>query len=135
MIGVVICTHSTLAEALLQAACMIVGEFPAAQTVSVMPGEGMDLIREKIGDAIREVDQGDGVLIMCDMFGGTPSNLSLSFLSDQVEVVTGVSLPMLIKFFTCREQPLDEVAQITCDHTRENVLVAGALLKRRKGDG
>ncbi|MFN3198521.1 MAG: PTS sugar transporter subunit IIA [Bradymonadia bacterium] len=133
MIGAVICTHHTLAQALLEAACMIVGEFPAVEAVSVLPGESMDEIRERLQSAIGNVDHGDGVLVMCDMFGGTPSNLSLSFLKDDVEVITGVNLPMLIKFFTCRTEPLGEVAQMICDHTRENVLVAGALLRRRRG--
>lgn len=133
MIGAIICTHHNLAEALLEAARMIVGDIPRVEAIGVMPGEGMTEIREKLQAGIAEVDQGDGVLVMCDMFGGTPSNLSLSFLSDKVEVVTGVNLPMLIKFYTCRTQPLAEVAESICEHTRENVLVAGALLRRRKG--
>lgn len=110
---------------------MIVGPMNGVQTVSVQPGDGMDAVIERIKTAIEAVDQGAGCVVLCDMFGGTPSNLSLSFLSEQVEVITGVNLPMLIKLFTCRDQPLDEVADMICKHGRDNVLVAGALLRKR----
>ena len=83
-------------------------------------------------EAIASVDTGAGVLLLCDMFGGTPSNLSLSFLDDKVEIVTGVNLPMLLKLYTSREQNLAEVAQTICDHARQSTLVAGALLRPKK---
>jgi mannose PTS system EIIA component len=128
MTGVVICTHHTLAEALAETARMIVGEFPACVAVSVLPGEGPEVILEKLHAAVKEVSSGDGVLLLCDMFGGTPSNLSLSLLGDDVEVVTGVNLPMMLKLFTHRHGPLAEVAAVARDHGRENILVAGELL-------
>lgn len=128
MIGVVLCTHAGLGEALVDSARMILGEFPQAESVAVRPGDGMEDILERLRAAIGQVDDGDGVLLLCDMFGGTPSNLSLSFLGDGVEVVTGANLPMMLKLFTARDQPLGEVARAVCEHGRENVLVAGALL-------
>lgn len=130
MIGVVICTHGDLAEHLLASACMIVGDFPGANTVAVHPGDGPDEIRARLEKAIGEVDAGDGVLLLCDMFGGTPSNLCLSLLGDDREVVTGVNLPMLLKLWTTRTGDLGEVARSVAHHTRDNILVAGDLLRR-----
>ena len=79
--------------------------------------------------AVKEVNFGDGDLLLCDMFGGTPSNLSLSFLAEDVEVVTGVNLPMLLKLYTQRESPLLEVASAVQSHGRDNIRVAGQILK------
>ena len=132
MIGVVLCTHSNLGAALLETANMIVGEYEQATSVSVLPEESGEDIVDKLLQAIREVDAGSGVLILCDMFGGTPSNVSLTQLSDNVEVVTGANLPMLLKLYTSREGPLDEVARQIQSHGRENILVAGALLGTTK---
>lgn len=129
MIGVVVCTHANLAEALIDATEMILGEFPNASTVSVLPGESGEDIVDKLSTAIAEVETGSGVVILCDMFGGTPSNVSLTLLSDSVEIVTGVNLPMLLKLSTCRTQPLSDVARLIQTHSRENILVAGALLR------
>ena len=102
MIGAVICSHHDLGRALLDTVSMIVGEFPAATSVSVRPGDGPEAIREHLVAAIAEVDSGEGVVLLCDMLGGTPSNLSLSLLGERVEVVTGVNVPMLLKLFTHR---------------------------------
>ncbi len=107
---------------------MIGGEFPSCEAVSVLPGEGPETILEKLRTAVKSVGDGDGVLLLCDMFGGTPSNLSLSLLGDDVEVVTGVNLPMMLKLFTHRSGPLAEVAAVARDHGRDNILVAGELL-------
>jgi PTS system mannose-specific IIA component len=133
MIGVVVCTHGTLAGALVETANLIVGDYPNITPVGLKSGDAPEDVMNRIRDAIAEVDAGAGVLILCDMFGGTPSNLSLSFLGDDVEVVTGVSLPMLLKLYTSRDAPLPEVAQSVCDHARQSTLVAGSLLKPKKG--
>jgi PTS system mannose-specific IIA component len=133
MIGVVICAHHTLAPALAETAETIVGEYPALTAVAVDYGDAPDVTREHIQAAIREVDSGQGVLLLCDMFGGTPSNLSLSLLSDELEVVTGVNLPMLLKLFTERERgELSQVAATIRDDAREKIMVAGELLRPRK---
>jgi len=131
MIGVVVCTHGALAQQLLASARMIVGEYPAAEGVAVEPGEGPDAIRARISKAVEAVDDGAGVLLLCDMFGGTPSNLCLSLLGDDREVVTGVNLPMLLKLWTSRDGALDEVARQVARHTRDNILVAGDLLRKK----
>lgn len=133
MIGVVVCTHGTMAQSLVDTANLIVGEFPGCAAVGLKPGEPMEDAIARLRLAIDSVDDGSGVLILCDLFGGTPSNLSLSFLSDKVEILTGASLPMLLKLYTSRDGPLAEVAQSVCDHARQSTLVAGSLLKPKKG--
>lgn len=133
MIGVVLCTHHRLGEALLEAAQMIVGEFSHVASVAVMPGDDMEPLLAQISAAITKVDTGSGVVVLCDMFGGTPSNLSISFLGDQVEIVTGVNLPMLLKLFTCRGQmSLPKAATTIRSHGSQNILVAGELLQKRR---
>jgi len=133
MIGVVVCTHAGLSQALLDSARMILGTFDNALAVSVDSGDSPERIQERLHEAVSEVDGGGGVLVLCDMFGGTPSNMSLSLLSDTVEVITGVNLPMLLKLHSSREGGLKEVAEEVQTYGRENILVAGALLQSRGG--
>lgn len=134
MIGVVVCTHHDLGQALVETAEMIVGPYEGAAVVAVRRGDDMDGILARLREALQAVDQGAGVLVMCDMFGGTPSNLSLSLLGENVEVVTGVNLPMLLKFYTSRGQgALAEVAQTVQEHARLNIMVAGDLLRGKGG--
>ena len=128
MIGLVICTHSNLAEALLNSAEMIVGSIPSSAAVGVHPGDSPEDIHSRLSDALTEVDQGDGVIVLCDMFGGTPSNISLTFLSPTIDVVTGVNLPMVLKFFTTREGPVADVSSAIQLHARDNILAAGVLM-------
>jgi PTS system mannose-specific IIA component len=136
MIGVVICTHLNLAQALIETLEMIVGELPAAEAVCVRPGDSQDDIRRRLGEAIAKVDDGDGVVVLCDMFGGTPANLAIPMLSERVEVVTGVNLPMLLKLYTHRDRPLAEVATSLCEHARQSIHVAGDFLRgAAKGGG
>src|SRR3954470_18757115 len=97
MIGVVVVTHGQLATELVNAAETIVGELPRFAAVSIGWHEDTEDARQEIAQAIERVRQGDGVLLLTDMFGGTPSNLAMTFLGDGIEVITGVNLPMLIK--------------------------------------
>ncbi len=98
MIGVVVVTHGQLAIELVNAAETIVGDLPQFAAVSIGWHDDVDDAREEIKQAIARVQGTDGVLILTDMFGGTPANLALTFLeADRVEVITGVNLPMLIK--------------------------------------
>ena len=98
MIGVVVVTHGQLATELLNAAEAIVGDLPRFAAVSIGWHDDADDAREEIRQAIARVQSGSGVLLLTDMFGGTPTNMGLSFVEpDRVEVVTGVNLPMLIK--------------------------------------
>ncbi len=134
MVGVVVVTHCHLAEELICAAQLVVGEeLKQFQAVSVEPKDGSDAIREKIMAAIRRVDGGQGVLILTDMYGGTPSNISLSFLEEKrVEVITGVNLPMLLKLATSQDPlALDELAAFITDYGQRNINLASQVLKKR----
>src|ERR687892_611162 len=104
MLGVVVVTHGQLATELLNAAEMIVGELPRFAAVSIGWHDDVEQARGEIEQAIARLDASDGVIVLTDMFGGTPSNLAMSLLEDgRVEVVTGVNLPMLIKLASLRE--------------------------------
>ena len=129
-VGIVVVTHYRLGEEFLQALDLIVPEHPPFGAVSVDPKQPVDEMRAAIAAAIRAADAGDGVLVLTDMFGGTPSNISLSFLEERrFEVVTGVNLPMLIKLATLREEkPLEELAGFIKEYGRRNISVASELL-------
>ncbi len=134
MIGVVVVTHCHLAEELICAAQLVVGEeLKQFQAVSVDPKDGSDVIREKIMAAIRKVDTGEGVLILTDMYGGTPSNISLSFLEEKkIEVITGVNLPMLLKLATYpNHQDLEQLAAFITDYGQRNINLASEVLRKR----
>lgn len=97
MIGLLIVTHCDLGKELLNAAEFILGKIEAVDTIAITETSGTDLLRKKIEAKVGALDKGDGVLILTDMFGGTPSNLGLSFLKEgKIEVLTGVNLPMII---------------------------------------
>jgi mannose PTS system EIIA component len=132
MTGLVVVAHAGLAIELLKAAEMIVGPIEGATAVGIQPSDSVEAIRLAIVAAIDQVS-GDGVLIMTDMFGGTPSNMSLSFLQDnRIEVLTGVNLPMLIKFASDRQRyGVAELAAAVKESGREGVAVAGDYLKKR----
>ena len=134
MIGVVIVTHCHLAEELIAAAKLVVGEdLKQFHPVSIEPKEQSEEIREKIIAAIRKVDEGQGVLILTDMYGGTPSNISLSFLEEKkIEVITGVNLPMLLKLATYQDdRDLESLAVFITDYGQRNINLASEVLKKR----
>ena len=134
MVGVVIVTHCYLAEELIAAAKLVVGEeLKQFLPVSIDPKAGSEEIREKIIAAIRKVEEGQGVLILTDMYGGTPSNISLSFLEEKrVEVITGVNLPMLLKLATYKnEMDLEQLAVFITDYGQRNINLASEVLKKR----
>jgi len=131
MIGLVVVAHAGLAAELITAAEMIVGPIERAVAVEIKPDDSVDAIRGALNSAISSVSM-DGIIIMTDMFGGTPSNMSLSFLEDnRVEVLTGVNLPMLIKFASDRNRlQVAELAAQIRDCGRDGVTVAGDYLKK-----
>jgi PTS system mannose-specific IIA component len=134
MIGVVVVTHCHLSEELVAAARLVVGEeLKQFEAVSIAPTEGSEEIRKKIVAAIRKVDGGRGVLILTDMYGGTPSNISLSFLEEKkIEVITGVNLPMLLKLATTeRNMDLETLATFITDYGQRNINLASEVLKKR----
>lgn len=141
MIGVVIVTHYRLAEEFLQALALIVGDVEHVRAIGLDPTqETPEQMRARIEVALREVDRGEGVLVLVDMFGGTPSNLALAFLEvGKVEVVTGLNLPMLVKVGRPKEgATLAELAELACEYGRRNISVASGVLgsrEKQKGAG
>ena len=126
----VIVTHGHLAGELLAAAEMIVGPISHIAAVSIGWHDDVDAARDEVQRAITRVSQKSGVLLLTDMFGGTPTNIASMFLEEgAVEVITGVNLPMVIKLATATaEDPLAEIARKICDQGRQGIYLAGALL-------
>jgi mannose PTS system EIIA component len=134
MIGVVVVTHGQLATELVNAAETIVGDLPRFAAVSIGWHEDTADAREDIAQAVARVDQGQGVLILTDMFGGTPCNLAMTFLArDNVEVITGVNVPMLIKLAGLQERTgLLDAAREMREQGRNAIWVASDLLRAEK---
>jgi PTS system mannose-specific IIA component len=137
MIGVVVVTHGQLATELVNAAEMIVGDLPRFLAVSIGWHEDVNDARGDIAQAIERVNGEEGVLLLTDMFGGTPSNLGMTFLEkDRLEVITGVNLPMLIKLAGLRKSSdLLAVAREMREHGRNAIWVASDLLRGEKPGG
>lgn len=131
MIGLLIVTHCDLGRELLNAAEFIVGRIDAADTISVVETTGSEGLRKSIEQKIMALDRGEGVIILTDMFGGTPSNLSLSFLKeDRVEVLTGVNMPMVIATVQCRSgMKLSEAATKAMEAGKTGISLASRLLE------
>jgi mannose PTS system EIIA component len=135
-LGVVVVTHGQLATELVNSAEMIVGDLPNFAAVSIGWHDDVDRAREDIGLAIARVqtsaggDEPAGVLVLTDMFGGTPANLAVTFVTPQVEVVTGVNLPMLLKLARPQKQTeLAALAREMREHGRNAIWVASELLR------
>ena len=133
MIGVLIVTHQELAQALLSVVDLIMGRQEGMAAVSLDPTLPPETSMEQIKQGLAQVNNGNGVVIFTDMLGGTPSNLSLSFLQEgKVEVVTGVNLPMLMKLAHLRESSdLGEVAAALRESGRQGITVASEVLNRK----
>lgn len=133
-IGGVIVTHGHLANELLSAAEMIVGPVAHITAISIGWHDDVDAARDEIERAITRVSEGRGVLLLTDMFGGTPTNIASIFLAeDEVEVVTGVNLPMVIKLASqTNEESLAVVARRVRDQGQEGIYLAGDLLAPHK---
>ena len=135
MIGIVIVTHRQLGDALIEAAEFIMGNRPEALvSVSIDLKESADMLRGKIAEGIKKVKSEDGVLILTDMFGGTPSNLSYSFLEEgHIEVISGVNLPVLIQAANVRgKMNLEELAVKLEEFGKKSISLASSILKGNK---
>ena len=129
MIGLVLVTHGRLAEEFVAAMEHVVGRQDQVRTVSIGPDDDMEERRGEIIEAASEVNSGDGVILLTDMFGGTPSNLSISLLGKgDVEVIAGINLPMLIKLASMRDKPLAEAVAAAQEAGRRYINVASRLL-------
>ena len=135
MIGIVIVTHCQLGEALIEATEFIIGERPGSlESVSIDLSENAEKLRSKISQGIKKVEEQEGVLILTDMFGGTPSNLSYSFLEEgRIEVLSGVNLPILIQAASMREKmKLDQLASKLESFGKKSISLASGILKGNK---
>jgi PTS system mannose-specific IIA component len=131
LIGVVAVSHCRLAEEMLCAAELITGPFPACKALCLQADQPVEEMVKQLRDAVKEVDQGKGVLILTDLFGGTPANISLAFLGPKIEVVCGMNLPMLIKLAGCRKgRPLAEVASLVKEYGQRHISLASEVLAR-----
>jgi PTS system mannose-specific IIA component len=132
MIGVLIVTHLDFGKQLLETAESIIGKQELCKALSVDTSQSMEQILGDIQLSVTELDKGDGVIILTDMFGGTPSNLSFSLLkSYNLEVITGANLPMLLKIFSSRNLSLKELANEAKIAGKKGIRVAGELLQRK----
>jgi len=131
MIGFLIVTHCELGRELLNAARFIVGRIDRADTISITETAGGEEIRNLIEEKVKALDSGQGVIILTDMFGGTPSNLSLAFLREgTVEVLTGVNLPMIIAIIQNRSDlKLSALAERAREAGRNGISLASKLLE------
>ena len=135
MIGIVIVTHNRLADALIESAEFIIGKrSEAIASVSIDLNQSAESLRKKIADGIKEVDKKDGIIILTDMFGGTPSNLSYSFLDEgRIEVLSGVNLPILVQAINSREKTdLAELGTNLEKFGKKSISLASGILKGNK---
>jgi PTS system mannose-specific IIA component len=120
-----------LAQEMLAVAEIIVGPLRNCKAVCFKPDQPVEELIKLMGDAIKEVDQGNGVLILTDLFGGTPANIGLSFQGPRVEVICGMNLPMLIKLAGCRKgHSLSEAASLVKEYGQRHISLAGQVLSR-----
>lgn len=134
MIGILVLTHGDLGRQFIETAKLIgLKSDECVTSVSVDPSDSTDDLMDVVEQAIRDQCRGDGVLILTDLFGGTPTNLSLTFLEEgRVEVVTGLNLPMVVKAINDRENhDLQSLARLASDAGRENIYLAGEVLRNR----
>jgi PTS system mannose-specific IIA component len=135
MVGVLVVSHGRFAETLISSVQSIVGNLQRIKGVSIWPKDREKEIKDRIQKNMAEVDDGDGVVILTDVMGGTPTNLSFSFLEDEkVEVVTGVNMPMLLALSSYRRgKSLEELSRLVKKSGRRSITLAKGVLglKRR----
>lgn len=132
MVGIVIVTHGSFGKTLLDAAETVLGEQENCLAIGVDVNKGVDETMEEIRKAIRSVEGGKGVLALTDLFGGSPTTMSLSLMkSEKLEVITGVNLPMLVSALQSRSMDIDALAQTVNTAGQQGIKVAGAMLRKK----
>ncbi len=133
MVGLLLVSHGKIAESFLHVARNIYGEIKGVQAICLPEPLDEKVVLEEIQKACKQIDNGEGVLVLTDMFGGTPANLCFSLLEDDViEVLTGMNLPMILKIISSQEEiSLSELAQLAKDCGRENIYLAREILEQR----
>ncbi len=131
VIAIIAVSHCRLAEEMLRVAELIVGPLEACRAMCFQADQPVEELTRQMKDTIRELDQGKGVIVLTDLFGGTPANISLSFMGPKVEIVCGMNLPMLIKLAGCRaEVSLREAASQAKEYGRRHISLASEVLSR-----
>ena len=130
MIGLILVTHGKLADEFVAAMAHVVGQQEAITAISIGPEDNMEKRRADIGAAVKQVDSGAGVIILTDLFGGTPSNLAISLMKKgKVEVIAGINLPMLIRLAKARScMPLEQAVVAARDAGRSYITIASEFL-------
>jgi len=137
MVGILIVSHGNLAEALISSVQILVGNLPNVRGVSIWPQDGKEEIQDRMKKQMAEVDDGEGIIILTDLLGGTPTNLSLPFLNDErVVVVTGVNIPMLLALSSYqKEKSLEEIGGLVKKAGQRSITLAqnaGGAERRKK---
>lgn len=140
MIGIVVVTHGELARGFVQATELILGTQDQLRAIELRADEDVDVTKMRLAEAVKELDRGEGVVILTDMFGGTPSNLALTFHAEgKVEVLMGLNLPMLLKLVSARggtegedgKKSLSELSTIVADYGKKNIQAATEILRKK----
>lgn len=135
-VGIIVFTHADYGKALIASAEGILGVQPGYEILTVGSGVDVEDTMAKLRSAVERLDDGGGVVVFTDMFGGTPSNLSISLLGSlNVEVITGVNLPMLLRAFNRRNESLIELARASREAGVQGIVVAGEILRQKTKDG
>jgi PTS system mannose-specific IIA component len=131
MIGVVLVSHGDLAKGIVSSASMLVSQLDQLASVTLWPEDNPDEFQKKLEDAVKQVDTGDGVFILADMLGGTPSNRAMYSLGDKVRMLTGLSLPMLYSFLNIREESTDiaAIAKDVMEEAKEGMVDVNEMIK------
>lgn len=134
-VGIIVVAHADYGSAMLRTAEFILGTLSDCTSISVDIAQEVPETVRRLDDAAQRLDKGAGVIILTDMFGGTPTNLALSLLGNHhVEVVTGVNLPMLLKVFSSRTKSLEELAELAGEAGTKGIVVAGKMLRNKTRD-
>ena len=136
MKGIVIACHGNLADGFVSASEMILGEIENLKAVSVDVAQDPEAVQDTIREAIKTVDQGDGIFILTDLFGGTPANVSLTFLDpNKVEVITGINLPLVLKLLKDREKyPMEKLKEKLIQSAIKNIMNPSDVLNVGKSE-
>ena len=133
MLGIILVGHNDLADSMKRVAEHVVGPLPDLVCISVLPEDDIDKKRMEIQKAIRKVKKKEGVVLLTDMFGGTPSNLAISLMEEgKIEVISGMNLPMLIKLIRMRKKPLGEAVRAAAESGSHYIMIASDLLEKRE---
>jgi mannose/fructose-specific phosphotransferase system component IIA len=131
MVGLVLISHGDLAKGIVSSASMLVPQLGQLESVTLWPDDNPDEYQKKLEAAVKKVDTGDGVFILADMLGGTPSNRAMYSVGDKVRMLTGLSLPMLYSFLNIREETTDlaAIAKDVMEEAKDAMVDVNEMIK------